>query len=173
MRPLTVEQKSERAHKRAQQADAVRRNNTPKPDPEYATRAAPNAYTEGFRKVANEADAALRRQVTTLITGRTLETYGVDHVREILTQNAHTRTLVVKERVSTRVVGPQRANDAYTRTQNKVTSAVNAGVGKASEREALRARLTHAQNMFKCTTGKERKRWGQACTRLTTELHTR
>lgn len=161
--PITQAEKDVRAARLAERA-RVEARTVRTVDVPYALKSAPRAFVEAARAVDRpDIDAAIARQ---LIEGKTVESYGIDHARGILERNLATRTHIVRENKSARIVGPQKSSSAYVNTQSKVRSSIDAATGAAHALQSSRRRLEALREAHARATGKTRKRLCQQLSRL-------
>ena len=86
----------------------------------------------------------------------TLDTFGIEHVREILERTVHTRSLVVKQRVTDHVVKAQRANSAPGATQLKVSASKDFAANAAHSLHEGRRELIALLAALPTLTGKRK-----------------
>jgi hypothetical protein len=126
------------------------------PQDEYAAQAsAQRAYRKAFEHGADMSP--INRIALQCAMNGTLDTFGIEHVREILERTVHTRSLVVKQRVTDHVVKAQRANSAPCATQNKVSAAKEFAANAAHSLHELRKRIDELTQAHSVATGAERK----------------
>lgn len=147
--------RTQRAANRENKRAIEARNAASRPlDPYLATRGQA-AYIAAYQHVANpEAQSRIARAV---IVHGVIENHGIEHAREILTRNLHTRTLVVQVRETDKVARHMRANSAYVAVQNKVRTAKDMQTGLAHSLHTMRAEYMDLHSMHKSATGKVRK----------------
>lgn len=146
-----VTRAANREHKRKVEA----RNAASRPlDPYLASRGRA-AFIAAYQHVADsEAQSRIARAI---IVNGVIEHHSIEHAREILARNLHTRSLVVQVRETDKVAKHMRANSAYVNTQAKVRNARDAFISQAHNLHTLRADYMRAKNTHETLTGKARK----------------
>lgn len=144
-----------RAHNRASKRAVEARNAATRPYDPYVAATGRKAFIEAYRHVADhEAQSRIARAI---IVNGVIEHHSIEHARDILARNVHTRSLVVQVRETDKVARHMRANSAYVNTQAKVRAGKEMADVKASSLHQLRADYMRAKSAHNTLTGKARK----------------
>jgi hypothetical protein len=152
---MTPEQKAASKATRERKAHIERENARSRPADPYVAKRGPQAFLSAYAHVADESAQA--RIARGIIVHGVIEHHGIERAREILADNLHTRTLVVKVRETDKVARHMRANSSYASTQGKVRAAKDHAHMCASSLQDMRRQYMMAHQTHTTSTGKTRK----------------